>query len=57
MIRFWLFTAMCVLILTGQEAWAQQNEMVSAWGPEDERGAANRITPAKVLAALDGGAR
>ena len=41
----------CALILSTQLS-AGERPPASEWGPEDERGAANRITPASVLAAM-----
>ena len=53
MVRTWIFALTCALFATVATAHAQGNSKASAseWGPEDERGAANRITPAKVLEA------
>lgn len=53
MIRFCFLTAMCALFVAGEGVRAEQHGTASApeWGPGDERGAANRITPAKVLEA------
>lgn len=53
MIRIILIAATLVLFATGIGAQTTRNEMTSGpgWGAEDERGAANRITPAKVLEA------
>ena len=49
---------LCVLILTGSwqtaysQAFAQRLECPTKWGEGDERGAANHMTPSKVLEAI-----
>ena len=44
--------ATCLIVLTGRWAVTQDaNWYPSRWGADDERGAANRITPAKILEA------
>lgn len=50
--RLWLSTAVGLAALLGAAAYAQTaNWYPSRWGAADQRGAANRITPAKVLEA------
>ena len=50
-----IFSFAAVLIVLAQSAIAQtspgESTLPSEWGPDDERGAANRITPRKVLEA------
>jgi len=50
-----ILSAAAILIVCAHDASAQtlagENTSPSEWGPEDERGAANRITPQKVLEA------
>ena len=48
-----VFIASVVVALGVAVAWAQSNWYPSKWGAADQRGAANRITPAKVLEARD----
>ncbi|MGH9145394.1 MAG: hypothetical protein ACRD1Q_01700, partial [Vicinamibacterales bacterium] len=45
--------AVFVLVLMGTPAMGQQNLAPSPWGATDQRGAANRITPAKVREAKE----
>lgn len=43
---------LAVVAVAGSTAWGEQGDWYpSPWGPGDERGAANRLTPAKVLEA------
>src|SRR5210317_1414118 len=50
-----ILSAAAILIVLAHGASAQtipaENMLLSEWGPDDERGAANRITPQKVLEA------
>jgi kynurenine formamidase len=54
--RVWVLLVVIVTALIGIQVRAQTpigpEWWPSEWGPEDERGAANRITPAKVLEAV-----
>ena len=45
------FVALVVVMLVACASVAQNNWYPSRWGADDQRGAANRITPAKVLEA------
>ena len=47
------FVAVVVVMLVACASVAQDNWYPSRWGADDQRGAANRITPAKVLEAKD----
>ena len=50
--RFVLFTLTVVLIaLTATFTLTQESWFPSEWGADDRRGAVNRLTPEKVLAA------
>jgi kynurenine formamidase len=53
MIRTFLIAAILALFATGAGAQTTRDETTSGpgWGADDERGAANRMTPAKVLEA------
>ena len=54
MVRMSFFALICAFFVASAAAPAPDSAMASAseWGPGDERGAANRITPAKVLEAV-----
>jgi kynurenine formamidase len=55
MLKARILSAVTVMIVfvhsAGAETLTDKNMMSSEWGPDDERGAANRITPQKVLEA------
>src|SRR5688500_12391796 len=46
-----IFVCLLVVTVIACASVAQENWYPSQWGAEDQRGAANRITPAKVLEA------
>ena len=49
--RWFLSFVLAVALGAGATSFAQNNWYPSRWGAEDQRGAANRVTPAKVLEA------
>ena len=51
--RKWVSASVCVMLMLAGLALGRQTDRwyPSRWGANDQRGAANRITPAKVLEA------